>query len=178
MINPASFAKTASQAFEDVQDFIQDHMCPPKPVLPYPFLGSLLWAAVLVRKLTGVCVQNFSRLPAKNYGSWLLVLPEPGIAVSADQLEWWYANPPKGSFPVPPSTQIARTVLHELGHMKMHPHLLRPAPATGKFAPWANPKDEEQAWIYAGSVMTILMGDYARHARVTRGVDDTPRVAL
>jgi hypothetical protein len=178
MINPVLFAKTTFQAFEDAHEFMQDYMRPPNPVISYPFLGWAPWAAFFVKMLTQVTVQNLSRLPAQGYGSWLLLLPQPTIAVSADQTDFWFKNPPGWGPPVPPSTQVARTVLHELGHMKMQPYLLADQRNVQHFAPTANPKDEEQAWIYAATVITIFMGDYARHKRITEGIDDTCAVAI
>jgi len=178
MISLVAFAKAALHAFDDVRFFLARYMSASPPLLDYPITDQPGWSFLFAYLLTGVAPQGFTArgFPWPHYGSWLLVLPRPAIAVNEPQLRAWATKAGLRSN-VEVRLQVARTILHEVGHMRLHPHLLNPAPA----APFAQPargEDEDEAWVYAYTVLAIIQGDYALCSRSTNGFDDTPAIPL
>ena len=177
MINSKRFTQASQQAYLDVTQFFDECLPGPMPVFDRRFFGKdLIWAYIFAFKITGVGPVGMGRLPRPGFSSWLMTSPDTAIALFESQLTMWQQKPPT-RFAVRQELQKARTVLHEVGHIRLQPHLLRGS--SGVFAIPAEPGDEEQAWVYAGTVLALLLGDYAYLARTSPGGSDTtPAVSM
>lgn len=167
MIGLVDFGRAALQAYQDVEKFLgSGAVGPPPSPLPDPFIHHIRrwnWYVNFAIKFTGVIPYRFSRFPLTGYGSWLFARKKPVIVINYDQLKAWEQNPP-GDYAVPGLVQAARAVLHEIGHLRLHKHLLAGAPP-GRFARAATRQEEEEAWVYAMCALAILVGRYARQVR-------------
>lgn len=80
---------------------------------------------------------------------------------------------------------IVKLVLHELGHIELHPRLRRLCArypgstvivVSEEMDPLASPctgREESEAWKFAGFVLGICFGDYAMNMRQQHNADDT-----
>jgi len=128
-------------------------------------------------------VVEFDELPKPGFASWLHVSSEhqgrvtgATIGIDSQLLNEWFV---RHSMPI--VCQLVRSILHELGHHKCSPQLLRrPLNANG-FSADASEIEEEKAWVYAFVFLAVLAGDYARECRRERARfdrDDVPRIYI
>jgi hypothetical protein len=99
----------------------------------------------------------------------------PAIAVNSRQIKDW-ANVGKKAGRFMEEVINARCIYHEVGHIRLHNHLINP-PAPGGaqvLAPHSTPLDEEQAWVFAFVVIGMMLGDYAEFQRLYHNRDDSP----
>ncbi len=174
MIALADYGRCVLQAYGDTRDFLGKIAGPVPAPLPHPFItdSTILWYLHFAMMFTGTTHLPCESIPS-NYGSWLMVDPGPRIAVNFRQLGRWEkrAKQSPSRQPLDVCLQTARCVLHEVGHLKLHKHLHQP-PSSGNLAHPANEKDEGEAWVYAMTVLAILLGEYACCMR-QHGQDDT-----
>ena len=174
MITRLKHWRACRRAHKDVRSF-----CRHLPAqLPCPFVDHWhTWIFYFARRFAGVRIlQGLTRLPQTRYGSWLMVLPSPAVVINAYQLRQWSQASGARRHVVPFELQVVRTVLHEIGHMRVSPYLLKRA-GRRRFALPCKPSDEEAAWVYAIAALGILLGDYALHMR-EQDIDDTTAVAV
>jgi len=152
---------------------------PPDYIVAAPLtakrMAAMRFAQAVTKQMSGTpAVIIECTLPKPGYLSWLLLRPL-GIAFDSSQVR---AGVRAKRQNVPPDeTQIARAILHELGHIFATPELLARRQSLivkdGKtFAPPGTPLEEERAWVWAMSVFGIAMGYYARRRRECAFYDD------
>lgn len=170
-----------SAAYDDVLAFFREFLPEGGP----RFVTSSDWAHSFAYIIADAPPQVFAQsFPKKEYGSWLAVLdrsdpvnPVAAIAINEGKLIEWEETPP-GRVPVPAVLQEARAILHEVGHIHLHPHLLRDDAPAPPYTPEAARREEEEAWVYAFVTLAVLLGDYAYFMRVTKDMDNTPGVGV
>lgn len=127
----------------------------------------------------GVIIHQFDYEDVPGFASWLVRSGNGtgGIALYRTQMAKWAAKTK-----MPLHVQMIRSIIHEFGHLRLSPHILMDTllPRKGakhQIAPHASPLEEELAWVYACSLLGIMLGDYSFHSRKYR-VDDAPRLFL
>lgn len=125
-------------------------------------------------------VLECERLPEPGFASWLHISSEAegrptGATIGVDTKlmgDWFKTSA------MPMVCQMLRSVLHELGHYRLSPHLVDRAKPDG-FSADASDEEEEKAWVYAFIFLGILAGAYARECRKPEhNRDDVPKVYL
>jgi hypothetical protein len=111
---------------------------------------------------------------ASGFGSWLMKTGdgEGGITIYRKQLAIWYTQTK-----LPLHVQQIRCIVHELGHIKLSPHLLK-GTVRSQNAPHATPLEEEFAWLFTCVFLGAFLGDYSRQIRLGSLLDDAPRKYL
>lgn len=141
------------------------------PNVPFP-----VWFA---RFAGGAPVQRFKRAVPAGFGSWLMRMQGPRgfvpvIAVNTSQIDTWARPRDRKTRRFWQDVITARCVIHEVGHILLHPHLLKGPAASHTLARKAGPAEEEQAWVFAFIVIGMIIGDYAEACRDRRSCDDSP----
>ncbi len=181
MIIPAARLHTAAQeAFDALDAYMKHSSMSPLVMLQQlnaagPYAQWSLWFAKVAASASA---QRFARLVPQGDGSWLMRVAgrtaiKPTIALNSKQLREW------GKAHTHPDRRFAETLItdrciyHEVGHIKLHGHLLA-AGAVWGLAPQATPQEEEEAWVFCFIVLGMVVGDYAEHCRERRNMDDSP----
>lgn len=174
MIPRDLYKSAADIAYEDIRSFCGHAGSPSQEMLSdiVPNMRALQ-AAKFAQAVQKIHVIPFAKLPKEGFASWLMSIPQIRIAVADMQLAEWEQSR-RG--PVA-DVQKARTIIHEVGHARVQPALTAGATDQRGFVPSCRPEDEERAWVYAMSIMAIVLGDYAKMARRRLG-DDTPSVVV
>lgn len=178
MIDPTQRNLIANQAHEDAIAFLSQpnvnskRFCDPQTQAEeHARLPAL---SLFVTNLTGATVVPFKKLPHPNFASWLFSVSESDMAIYLDQRQMLVWQQQTGS---DVQTQQIRSILHELGHLRLAPRLMEGPTAT--FAPHATANEEENAWAYAMIFLALVLGDYCLNARQhPHNCDDTPKVRL
>lgn len=157
-----------------------DHIAP--PTIAAKRMAAVRFAQAVTKRRfrKAAVVLPYSPLPQKGYVSWLLVRPL-GIAFDGAQVSSWWKRR-SGNAPQP-DVQIARAIMHELGHMFATPGLLsrtrKRIKKNGKFwTPACTPQEEEKAWVWALLAFGIALGHYARDRREHGLIDSSGVTAI
>jgi hypothetical protein len=167
MITRPEFDAAVKRAYEVMESYCGNTGARAASFLS-PFKGRReAWAVRLAKQAAGVDVWPFLRLPSPGFASWIMLLPSPVIAVDEAQIQAWASKTR-----VSVSAQRTRTIIHEVGHLLLHDRL-RKDPVG--FAVPATANEEQQAWVFAMSVLSLILGDYSRTGSVG---DDCPSMML
>lgn len=182
MVGKTVWSKAVEKAYDKVEHFRADQFrrtkneFEPRSLLSSDPTGRTMLAVDFARFCAGTPVYPFSQLPEPGFASWLVRLPIPAIAVDWAQLDAW-----AGEAQVPVDVLVARTILHEVGHVLLQPGMLGTeydASGNAIFVATADPADENIAWIFALTVLTLGLGDYSEACKRMRDSDDTPKVLI
>jgi len=129
------------------------------------------------RTCRGTLILHLTYDDVPGFASWLVRSGNGtgGIALYVTQMVKWAAKTK-----MPLHVQKIRSIIHELGHIKLSPHLLQntlpPAPRQDvRRSPYASPFEEEMAWVFACAFMGFFLGDYSFNSRKDHARDDAPR---
>ena len=178
MINPETLQQISQQALEDFQVFLKQpnnsskSFCETSIEADRSRIPSL---ALFIVNLTGATIQNFRSLPAPNYGSWLFTTSAGNSSIYLDQRQMTVWHQETG---MPLDIQQLRSIVHELGHLRMNLRLAAGKSGHGFVEP-SYPEEEEAAWIYAMLFIGLILGDYSFNSRKPPDdCDDVPKLRL
>lgn len=173
-----------SDVAPSVHSTIQNSGLPPDyiaaPTLSGKRMAAHRFAEFVTRKRFGrAAVICECSLPQSGYVSWLLVGPL-GIAFDSEQVRAWSTI--VGENAPAEEVQIARAIMHELGHIFGTPGLLsrqhkRIIKKGQTFTAPATKEEEDTAWVWAMSAFAIALGHHAWRRRPL-GLDDTTVLAI
>lgn len=184
------FRSATSMAFEDVQRWTEKFRLPwaglsDQGQLDCPGPSTRATDATHFAQVIGdVGVTHRIRLPG-GYASWLMVDRRHGvpfgIALHSEQMRQWSQDPNLPT--VYEDAQEARCILHELGHVRVTPNLLKRAaddprrPPAGLTAK-ADPEDEVGPWMYAVAILGTFLAQHALETRRKVDTDNAPCIQI
>ena len=186
LINAKQLQSVSNQALAAMQLYLHGASLGPRIMIPDEAVGlrNLPWAVWFARIAGGGAVtQRFKSSLPQGYGSWLVRLSAPGgafvpmIAINSSQIRAWAGSAARQDQPFREALITARCVYHEVGHIRLHGHLIRaggPAAVSGGLAPQSTPEEEEEAWVFTFILLGMIVGDYAEGSRLRIGRDDSP----
>jgi len=128
------------------------------------------------------------------YASWLFSMGEGRMKVVYDhsQIQGWAKEQMKTIIGSPPpnnapalskfleDVQTTRSLLHELGHLRLAEDLLanlRKSPPNER--KWATAQEEQKAWVFAFCFLGLMLGKYAHETRqIDDHCDDAPKIIV
>lgn len=121
-------------------------------------------------------IPDFDLLPVKNFASWLARTKDGkgAIFLFARQMMNW-----EQTSRMPQRVQKIRSIIHELGHIRLTPKLLISA-KPGEITIPASPEEERVAWVYCLNFLAVILGEYSLNSRIQTpiGIDDAPKLFL
>jgi hypothetical protein len=149
----------------------------PDNVLGVKRMAALRFAQLVTKHLNNnrpIPIINHT-LPRPQYISWLTMRPFGIVYDRTKMLKGPLIG--KGSYPSA-NMQIARAIIHELGHIFATPNLFstkrsRPRSSDGTiFSPLCSPEEEGEAWLWAGCVWATQLAFHAWNQRKKGSFDN------
>ena len=184
MISQGALQKITESVYNTIKKCGLDYDWIVPPTRLAKQMTALRFAQFAIRKKYGgkkpAPIVQYSPLPRHGYLSWLLVRPFIGIAFDKDQ-EFGRETAPENTPVI--DVQIARTILHECGHLFSTDELLSSDEGLIEiegitFTKCSSPEQEEKAWVWAMCAFGLAMGHYAWKRRDGNDYDDTPKLLI
>jgi len=178
MIQPADYSKTAALAYDEALAFLRQigtargFLAAPSNPNTMPRTTALNH---FVTRRHSCAVYPFRNLPKPEFASWLFSTGDGRMAIAVDnkQIDAWTKVSTLSR-----DVQMARSVVHELGHFHLS-ESLRQGRQPGGYTSAATAAEEEKAWIFCFAFFAVLMGSYAREGRgAPHFCDDAPKVVF